>query len=76
MCYLTFFQVITPCHGHGDGSAELELYPITVRLLRHQNQQNRMNQPSSFTGMMGGMGGMAASELNSLHYTTVTLVVI
>ena len=54
------FQVITP--SHGDGSAELELYPITVRLLRHQNQQNRSSQVSSFTGMMGGMGGMAVSK--------------
>lgn len=64
MYFLT--QVITP--SHGDGSPELELYPVTVRILRHQSQQQQRtaNQVTSFTGMMGGMGGMAVSKYYNL----------
>ena len=52
--------VISPLHG--DASPELELYPISVKLFRHQNPQQRPQQVTSFTGMIGGMGGMAVCE--------------
>ncbi|XP_071094049.1 ubiquitin carboxyl-terminal hydrolase 32-like isoform X1 [Haliotis cracherodii] len=40
---------------------ELELYPVTVRLQRHQVPSQRPPPPTTFTGMMAGFGGMAWS---------------
>ncbi|XP_041349176.1 ubiquitin carboxyl-terminal hydrolase 32-like [Gigantopelta aegis] len=45
----------------GDPHPELELYPVTVRLLRHQLPSQRPPPPTTFTGMMAGIGGMAMS---------------
>ncbi|ESO97937.1 hypothetical protein LOTGIDRAFT_153048 [Lottia gigantea] len=42
-----------------DSQTELELYPICVRLIRHQIQNQRAPPPTTFTGMMAGIGGMA-----------------
>ncbi|KAK3083744.1 hypothetical protein FSP39_002517 [Pinctada imbricata] len=44
-----------------NGVAELELYPITVKLLRHQVVTQRTVPMTTFTGMMSGIGGMAIS---------------
>ncbi|XP_064618756.1 ubiquitin carboxyl-terminal hydrolase 32-like [Lineus longissimus] len=44
-----------------DHTPELEMYPIHVKLLRHQVQNTRPNQQTSFTGMMAGIGGMTLS---------------
>lgn len=46
---------------NNNGNPELELYPITVKLLRHQIVAQRPT-PTSFTGVMSGIGGMALSK--------------
>lgn len=48
---------------NNNGNPELELYPITVKLLRHQIVAQRPT-PTSFTGVMSGIGGMALSMTN------------
>ncbi|XP_062601497.1 ubiquitin carboxyl-terminal hydrolase 32-like isoform X2 [Saccostrea cucullata] len=48
---------------NNNGSPELELYPVTVKLLRHQVVPQRPN-PTSFSGVMSGIGGMALSMTN------------
>ncbi|KAK7088275.1 hypothetical protein V1264_022210 [Littorina saxatilis] len=49
----------------GDESPSLELYPISVRLYRHQMQSQRAPPTTTFTGMMAGIGGMAWNLANS-----------
>ncbi|XP_060562624.1 ubiquitin carboxyl-terminal hydrolase 32-like [Ruditapes philippinarum] len=51
--------------GKGDLNPELELYPVMVRLLRHQTQAQRPVQTTSITSVMTGLGGMAISTMNS-----------
>ncbi|XP_054279647.1 ubiquitin carboxyl-terminal hydrolase 32-like [Macrosteles quadrilineatus] len=52
-------QVILP---KGGSQVELELYPITVKLLRHQSQPARLpQQPNTWSGMVGGYGAAALS---------------
>jgi hypothetical protein len=58
--------------GKGDLNPELELYPVMVRLLRHQTQAQRPVQTTSITSVMTGLGGMAISEL--LYIDFVRLV--
>ncbi|KAK7480047.1 hypothetical protein BaRGS_00028684 [Batillaria attramentaria] len=53
--------------NRGDESPSLELYPISVRLLRHQVPSQRPPPATSFTGMMAGIGGMAWSLANSTN---------
>ncbi|ELT99007.1 hypothetical protein CAPTEDRAFT_129894 [Capitella teleta] len=48
---------------------ELELYPIVVKLFRHQTAVNRPPQAATFTGMMGGIGGMPSTPRRYLAYT-------
>ncbi|XP_071178506.1 ubiquitin carboxyl-terminal hydrolase 32-like [Mytilus edulis] len=55
-----------------DGQPELELYPITVKLLRHQFVTNRPVPMTTFTGMMSGIGGMALSMSNMVASNTQT----
>lgn len=55
-------QVILP---RGSNQEELELYPITLKLLRHQNQTTRLpHQPNTWSGMVGGYGAAALSKFN------------
>ena len=42
--------------------AELELYPVCVRILRHQTPSQRP-PPSNLISGIAGIGGMAWSEL-------------
>ena len=46
----------------GDPNPELELYPVMVRLLRHQTQTQRPAQNASFSSVVSGLGGMALSK--------------
>ena len=39
--FILIFQVIVP--SQGDPTPQLELYPISVKLLRHQTNQQRQN---------------------------------
>ncbi|KAJ8312385.1 hypothetical protein KUTeg_009758 [Tegillarca granosa] len=55
-----------------DGIPELELYPVTVRLLRHQVINQRSVPMTTFTGMMSGIGGMALSTVSNLTATNTT----
>ncbi|CAI9715032.1 ubiquitin carboxyl-terminal hydrolase 32-like [Octopus vulgaris] len=49
----------------GNAYSELELYPITVRLFRHQNiPQKPVQTTSTFTGMMAGISGMTFNIAN------------
>lgn len=49
----------------GNPYSELELYPISVRLLRHQNFPQKAPQAAStFTGMMAGISGMTFNIAN------------
>ncbi|XP_052268914.1 ubiquitin carboxyl-terminal hydrolase 32-like isoform X1 [Dreissena polymorpha] len=50
----------------GEVMAELELYPVLVRLYRHQLQVQRPVQTTSFTSMMSGIGGMAINTVSTL----------
>ncbi|OWF52140.1 Ubiquitin carboxyl-terminal hydrolase 32 [Mizuhopecten yessoensis] len=50
--------------ANNDGIPELELYPVTVRLQRHQMPSQRPAHMTTFTGMMSGIGGMALSMTN------------
>lgn len=64
---LQCIQVILP---KGSNQEELELYPITLKLLRHQNQTTRLpQQPNTWSGMVGGYGAAALSKL--YFYCTV-----
>jgi len=54
-----FHQVIQLKPG---AAPELELYPLSIQLLKHQVISQRTNQVASFSGMMGGLGGMVVSE--------------
>ncbi|XP_005089176.1 ubiquitin carboxyl-terminal hydrolase 32 [Aplysia californica] len=45
----------------GGYCAELELYPICVRILRHQTPSQRPPPATTLTGMVAGIGGMAWS---------------
>ena len=62
------FKVIAS--KNNNGNPELELYPVTVKLLRHQIVPQRP-APTSFTGVMSGIGGMALSKISpqNLLYT-------
>ncbi|XP_076059243.1 ubiquitin specific protease 32 isoform X2 [Oratosquilla oratoria] len=52
-------------HGKMSGEVELELYPVTLRLLRHQaSNQGRSPANNSWVGVPGGYG---ASAFNLLH---------
>lgn len=57
--------------GKGDMNPELELYPVMVRLLRHQTQAQRPVQSTTITSVMTGLGGMAISKflLDYVHIT-------
>lgn len=53
---------------------ELELYPLTLRILRHQAQtsvSNRMAYPqsNSWSGMAGGYGAAALSKYLRINYS-------
>ncbi|XP_060064706.1 ubiquitin carboxyl-terminal hydrolase 32-like [Ylistrum balloti] len=50
--------------ANNDGIPELELYPVTVRLQRHQMPSQRPAHMTTLTGMMSGIGGMALSMTN------------
>ena len=53
---------------------ELELHPVTIRLLRHQAQPQRNNTNTTvnaFTGVMGGLGGMVASKSPEFSHTVM-----
>ena len=52
-------QVIKP---RNNSQVELELYPLTIRLLRHQNQPSRGGPQTTWTGMVGGYGAAALSK--------------
>lgn len=65
-----FFQVIKSTNRN---ETELELYPITLRIIRHQAQStinNRMAYPqsNSWSGMAGGYG---AAALSKDHFITI-----
>lgn len=61
-------QVILPKNRE---QVELELYPVTLRLLRHQTQPARTApQPSSWSGMVGGYG--AAALVGTTGYAYVS----
>lgn len=49
--------------SRGDPNPELELYPVMVRLLRHQTPAQRPAQNTSFSSVVSGIGGMALSML-------------
>ncbi|KAL3857432.1 hypothetical protein ACJMK2_012103, partial [Sinanodonta woodiana] len=49
----------------GDPSPELELYPVMVRLLRHQVAPARPAQTTAFTNVVSGISGMALSTVTS-----------
>ncbi|XP_046684242.1 ubiquitin carboxyl-terminal hydrolase 32 isoform X2 [Homalodisca vitripennis] len=52
-------QVIMP---RDSNQVELELYPITLKLLRHQSQFPRLpQQPSTWTGVVGGYGALSTT---------------
>lgn len=57
-------RTVIPGSG-GDLNPELELYPVFVRLLRHQTQAQRPQQTTTITSVMTGLGGMAISTVNS-----------
>lgn len=54
-------QVILPKDSE---RVELELYPLNLRLLRHQAQPARAPQ-TAWTGMVGGYGAAALSKPKS-----------
>lgn len=73
---ICFFWKQVISSKNNNGNPELELYPITVKLLRHQIVAQRP-APTSFTGVMSGIGGMALSKFyicekitqqNTLHW--------
>ncbi|XP_021349870.1 ubiquitin carboxyl-terminal hydrolase 32-like isoform X2 [Mizuhopecten yessoensis] len=51
--------------ANNDGIPELELYPVTVRLQRHQMPSQRPAHMTTFTGMMSGIGAMTNFVANS-----------
>jgi ubiquitin carboxyl-terminal hydrolase 6/32 len=56
------------------GPPELELFPLSVRLLKHQIINQRTNQVTSFSGMMGGIGGMVVSKCTSIAGTCIYIL--
>lgn len=42
--------------------AELELYPVQVKLLRYQLSGQRQPNANMFAGMVGSIGGMMSSK--------------
>ena len=55
----------------GDPNPELELYPVMVRLLRHQTQTQRPVQNASFSSVVSGLGGMALSKLDFYVFSSI-----
>lgn len=53
---------------------ELELYPLTLRILRHQQQpvqtRTTYTQPGSWSGMVGGYGAAALSKKTTFFFNT------
>ncbi|XP_075218366.1 ubiquitin specific protease 32 isoform X2 [Lycorma delicatula] len=60
-------QVIKP---RNNDELELELYPVTLRLLRHVQTQRSAPTPSSWSSMVGGYGAAAALSKYPLIGTT------
>jgi len=56
-------QVMTPRAG---AAAELELYPVQVKLLRYQLTGQRQPNANMFAGMVGSVGGLMSSKLSLL----------
>ncbi|XP_026279470.1 ubiquitin carboxyl-terminal hydrolase 32 isoform X3 [Frankliniella occidentalis] len=62
-------QVIKP---QNSSQVELELYPLTIRLLRHQNQPSRPGPQTTWTGMVGGYGAAALSTTGYAYVSNLT----
>jgi len=62
------WQVIIPREG---AAAELELYPVQVKLLRYLLTGQRQPNANMFAGMVGSIGGMMSSK-----HTNITFIVI
>ncbi|WAR02243.1 UBP32-like protein [Mya arenaria] len=58
------FKFVIPSHA-GELNPEVELYPVSVRLYRHQAPVQRPVQATSFTSMVTGIGGMAINTMSS-----------
>ncbi|XP_077995197.1 ubiquitin carboxyl-terminal hydrolase 32-like isoform X2 [Glandiceps talaboti] len=64
-------NVIVPCNG--DPTPELELYPISIRLLRHQANQPKQNAWNSVhMGIVGGFSFGAGSYVGSSSHNNST----
>ena len=61
-------QVKVPRAG---ASAELELYPVHVKLLRYQLSGQRQPNANMFAGMVGSIGGMMSSKHRHTHLVAV-----
>ena len=57
--YVIELQVIMPRAG---AAAELELYPVQVKLLRYQLSGQRQPNANMFAGMVGSIGGIMSSK--------------
>ncbi|XP_052801941.1 ubiquitin carboxyl-terminal hydrolase 32-like [Mya arenaria] len=57
-------RTVIPSHA-GELNPEVELYPVSVRLYRHQAPVQRPVQATSFTSMVTGIGGMAINTMSS-----------
>ncbi|XP_034237598.1 ubiquitin carboxyl-terminal hydrolase 32 isoform X2 [Thrips palmi] len=62
-------QVIKPKNS---SEVELELYPLTIRLLRHQSQPSRAGPQTTWTGMVGGYGAAALSTTGYAYVSNLT----
>jgi len=57
-------------------AAELELYPVQVKLLRYQLSGQRQPNANMFAGMVGSISGMMSSKHTAHSLALVVIIII
>jgi len=55
-------------------AAELELYPVHVKLLRYQLTGQRQPNANMFAGMVGSIGGFMSSKQTNVVIVVVVVI--